>query len=119
MENNIIYAVCNRGWRFGKIEEYKILKETEKTYIVVENGVNQRYPENRVRKDIMGISDLHFCLTYEEALRYKIDLCEKMIINRGKEIEEAKKSIEKAIETKNATAAELEELKRGGAADNG
>ncbi len=117
MENNIIYAVCTRWWHIGQITEHKIIKETEKLYIVTEN--NRHTATNRVRKENMEVYDLHFCLTYEEALQYKIELCEKTITNNEKQIEEAKKNIEKATAMKHVTVAELRVLKSGGDASNG
>lgn len=84
-----IYGVSDRFYNY-RIEEFEVEKETEATYVVVNNKdrfFNSRYT---IRKKDMSNCSYDFTLTYEEALARKENLIRFEIDNNCKRIKSLK-----------------------------
>lgn len=87
------------SYKLGRIQEFDIIKETDKTYVVCESGRNHK--GWTVRKSTMEVCFWHFKLTYEEALEYKKQLIKERISDNEKKIaglQEENIKLKKALE---------------------
>lgn len=81
----------NTSWKFGKIIECEVQKETEKTYTVEING----WGKNRVLKSNMSLSGWCFFKTYEELLIKLKEFLKQRIENANDSIKKQEINIKK------------------------
>lgn len=76
----------------GKIEEYDIIKETPKTYVVKRQGGGF---ERVIRKNEMSVGQTTYATSFREAVRLKKEKIDKRIEAKCSDIKRAELEIEK------------------------
>lgn len=96
--SEVLYTINTRGNEVPTIEEWKVVKETEKQYKV------KNLLTFTINKKDMGIFENYKCVrkfygTKEEAIRGLNDYCVSLKAKKEKVIEEAQKLIKECNET--------------------